>query len=147
MKINRLTLLIVALSTLSACDNKTNIESLLEPPPIINYEYDDIKDITIYWNNILIQERDSYFVYVFSKTCSHCQEFKNEIIKYAIEDHNPIYFVEYNHSIPIIENRENVIQKNELDDIGVVGVPSMFEIVDKTIINYYVGAKEIKDVF
>ena len=117
-----------------------------EAPTVIFYDYSLVDNLAIEWDQALLQEDEQYFVYIYSKTCGHCLEIKNDVIKYALDGSKKIYFIEYNEIIPIIQNREEVLEATEISKCGVVGVPSLFEINQHKITNYYLGAKEIIEI-
>ena len=50
----------------------------------IEYDYSDVADLTICWNDILSVESDKYFAYIYSRTCGHCNEIKQDVITYAL---------------------------------------------------------------
>ena len=113
---------------------------------IIFYDYNLVDNLSIEWEQALLQEDEHYFVYIYSKTCGHCLEIKNDVIKCALQTTEKIYFVEYSESIPIIQDREIVLEETDINRCGVVGVPSLFEINQHVIVNYYLGGKEIIEI-
>ena len=106
------------------------------------HDYSDVSHLFICWDDIFEIKDRQYFVYIYSETCGHCQEIKQDIISYAL-NHDSFYFIKFNSGIPIINDRNLVIGKNKVEEIGIVGTPSMFLIADNIVEANYVGKKEI----
>ena len=109
----------------------------------IEFDYLDVADLTICWNDILSVESDKYFAYIYSPTCGHCNEIKQDVITYALANKDALYFVPFNKTIPIIIDRTLPLEKDKVEDLGIVGTPSMFLIVNHVVKENYVGKKEI----
>ena len=109
----------------------------------IEYDYSDVADLTICWNDILSVESDKYFAYIYSPTCGHCNEIKKDVITYALVNKGTLYFVPFNKMIPIIIDRTLPLEKDKVEDLGIVGTPSMFLIANHVVKENYVGKKEI----
>ena len=109
----------------------------------IEYDYSDVADLTICWNDILSVESDKYFAYIYSPTCGHCNEIKKDVITYALVNKGTLYFVPFNKMIPIIIDRTLPLEKDKVEDLGIVGTPSMFLIINHVVKENYVGKKEI----
>ena len=133
---NKLLILPISTLLLIGCTHE------MKPEPK-EYDYSDVVDLTICWNDILSMKSDKYFTYIYSKTCSHCSEIKQEVIAYALANVGELYFVEFNKDIPIINDRAIVLEKDKVEDLGIVGTPSMFLIKNHVVKENYVGKKEI----
>lgn len=105
--------------------------------------YDDVKDKTIYWSNIFSINEDDYYVYFFSKTCSHCQSLKDFVIKKALEKGN-IYFVESSDQDVFLKDVSSTIGLTNIEGFGILGHPSLVEIIDKTIVKNIAGTQSIR---
>ncbi len=106
------------------------------------HDYSDVNHLFICWDDIFEIKDRQYFVYIYSETCGHCQEIKQDIISYAL-NHDSFYFIKFNSEIPIINDRNLVIGKNKVEELGIVGTPSMFLITGNIVEANYVGKKEI----
>ena len=106
------------------------------------HDYSDVSHLLICWNDIFKIKDRKYFVYIYSETCGHCQEIKQDIISYAL-NHDSFYFIKFNSGIPIINDKNQVIGKDKVEELGIVGTPSMFLIIDHIVEANYVGKKEI----
>ncbi len=109
----------------------------------IEYDYSDVSNLTICWNDILSLSKDDYYVYIYSSTCGHCNEIKQEVISFALRNYGDLYFVSFNKDIPIINDRNEPLEKDSVGDLGIVGTPSMFRIIEHVVKENYVGKKEI----
>ncbi len=109
----------------------------------VEYDYSDVSDYMICWDNIFAIKSEHYFVYIYSTTCGHCNEIKQDVISYSFNNPNTLYFVSFNKRIPIINDRFSPIGKTTIDDLGIVGTPSMFLINNHVVTENYVGKKEI----
>lgn len=109
----------------------------------IDYDYTDVSSLTICWDDIFKVQLERYFVYIYSSTCGHCNEIKQDVISYALSNINTLYFVSFTKSIPIVNDRFYPIGKDNVEDLGIVGTPSMFLIVNHIVEENYVGKKEI----
>ena len=106
------------------------------------HDYSDVSHLFICWDDIFEIKDRQYFVYIYSETCGHCQEIRQDIISYSL-NHDSFYFIKFNSEIPIINDRNLVIGKNKVEELGIVGTPSMFLITDNIVKANYVGKKEI----
>ena len=133
---NKLLILPIATILILGCSSKKEAKA-------IEYDYSDVADLTICWNDILSVESDKYFAYIYSPTCGHCNEIKQDVITYALVNKGTLYFVPFNKTIPIIIDRTLPLEKDKVEDLGIVGTPSMFLIVNHVVKENYVGKKEI----
>lgn len=120
---------------LVSCTKEKQIESLI-------YEYEDVKHLSLEWNNLFIVEDDDYYTYIYSETCGHCRDIKQEVITKSLETEK-IYFVLFNKEIPIISDKEVVIGKNDFESLGIIGTPTLFRIQNHMISEHHVGSHDI----
>ena len=70
---------------LTGCDidnsKSTSSKTMFSLSQFVERNYEDVKTKMIYYSNIFSVEKESYYVYFFSKTCSHCSNLKNFIIE------------------------------------------------------------------
>ena len=107
------------------------------------YDYNDIVDLKLCWNDVLTVQSDNYYAYIYSETCGHCNEIKQEVISYALSNFGQLYFIPFNKEISIITDRNSVLEKDDVNDLGIVGTPTMFLIINHVVKENYVGKKEI----
>ena len=106
----------------------------------LDYEY--FEERFIKWNELFEQKDEDYFTYIFSYTCGHCYEIKDDVLAFAYSNNN-FYFVEFDKDIKVIDSSTIVIGKDNVDEIGIVGTPTLFLIRDHKIENDFIGSKQI----
>ena len=133
-------LFLCACLLLTSCktENKNESYSIL-----IECDYINVEHLHIEWKNILSQEANNYFVYVYSLTCGHCKEVKPYILEYAMESKDIFYFVIYTKDIPIISNAEQNIGVTNYEELGIIGTPTLFEIESGMVSACYTGSSAI----
>lgn len=135
--------ILCALPLLLGCNKaKTTNDSKANSSEII-YDYSDVSHLTIEWKEILNQEEERYFGYVYSSQCGHCKEIKQDVIKAALNGEKKIYFITYTKEIPIITNAINNIGVDDYEKLGIIGTPSLFEIENRIVMDCYTGSKAI----
>ena len=132
-------LLILPLMTLLIVGCKNNKEEVKAK----EYDYSDVKELTVCWNNIFDIESENYYTYIYSETCGHCNEIKQQVISYALANYGSLYFVPFNKDIPIVDDPLIALEKDKIEDLGIVGTPSMFLITNHVIKKNIVGTKQI----
>ena len=133
---NKLVILTLMTFLMIGCDKHKEAKAT-------EYDYSNVAYLTICWNDILNVDSLEYFAYIYSPTCGHCSEIKQKVISYALANKGSLYFVPFNKDIPIINDRTIPIEKDKVEDLGIVGTPSMFLIVNHAVKENYVGKKEI----
>lgn len=113
----------------SSSSSKNRLSTISEE---VKHDYDEVADKMILWSNIFGIELDSYYVYFFSKTCSHCNDFKNVIIPVATE-RDDIYFVESSEQDKRIKDVSVIIGLTSIDGFGITGYPSLVKIEDDAV--------------
>ena len=132
-----LRLLFVSLTSLAivaSCSpsiDTTNIENAIEQEEYINNH-------EILWLDVLKQEENNYLIFIYSKTCGHCHDMMDEIIDFAKSEILPTYFINtQNYEVPIFkEIKENI---TSIDELGILGTPSILEIENKVVIRNIAG--------
>lgn len=109
------------------------------------YDYKDVQDRFIEWKDVLAQEKENYFVYVFSYSCGHCKDIKQDILKKTIIDGWDIYYVEYTSDILIVDSNMPYIGITDYQKLGIIGTPTLFEISSGAVKDRFTGSKEIID--
>lgn len=106
-------------SSASSIDNFSSSGIIYER----NYDYTEITDKLILWDDALYMPINSYYVYFFSKTCSHCERMKNSIIPIIIEQQN-FYACESARNHVISMDAENNVGKRDID-LTIRGYPTL----------------------
>ena len=129
------------LFTLVSCQHEeTSIDSKEE----IEHDYDEISDKEITWEEMFMIEKAQYLIYFYSPTCSHCKEIKNEIIDYALSKDN-FYFLRYSDDVIIAPEIKSTIGATSIDEVAILGTPSLIEIIDGVLSSNIAGSKAILD--
>ena len=150
--IHLITLDFFCLAFLTGCQinvNPSHINSINQNPESIsaltNHEYSEIKHLKIFWSQIFLIEKDSYYVYLYSETCSHCAQIKNSVIEYALSNISNTYFVQESSSVVIDEVKAMNINVLKLEDLGIRGYPTLLSLKKKVVTNQYSGVTAIKN--
>lgn len=106
------------------------------------FEYEDVKNLTIEWKEMFLLEKDDYYAYIYSETCGHCREIKQDVISKALKTEN-IFFIPFTKEIPIISDPKVAIGKSDFESLGIIGTPTLFRIQNHMISEQYVGSHDI----
>ena len=139
-------LLVVLVVTGCFSKEPTSIKSSSKTSSTIStsvVSYDDVKDKMIYWSNIFAIDDDDYYVYFFSKTCTHCQNLKSFIVEQAMS-RGDIYFVEASDQDIFLKDVSTTIGLTSIEGFGILGYPSLVKIVEKTIKKNMAGIPSIR---
>lgn len=107
-----------------------------------NHDYSEVKNKTINFDEIFKQKNEQYFVYFYSLTCSHCSLIKNQMIEYGL-NHENIYFVQASEDVKISENTDSVVGATSIEEISILGYPSLLEIEQKVCVFITSGSDNI----
>ena len=124
---------------LISCNNKN--KSISEDEQ--KFDYTDVSERSIKWEQLFEPKDKFYYAYIYSTTCPHCNDIKQEVIYKSINNEESIYFIEYTKDIPVGTNINDYIGQSNYINVGLIGVPTLMEISDHVITNIFVGSKEI----
>lgn len=133
---NKLWILSLVLVPLIGCSKKEEIV-------LAEYDYADVADQIICWKDVLSQDNKHYYAYIFSKTCGHCNEIKQTVLSYALEHADSFYFVEFNNQVPVINDVSSTIGKSNVEEIGIVGTPTLFVVDNHVLMENIPGSNRI----
>ncbi len=100
-----------------------------------DFTYEDVSHREIKWEEMLRQNDEIYYVYIYQIQCLHCQQIKNFVISFTLFNLVPLYFIHYISSIPRC-----------LDDSAIIcveGVPLLFKIVNQCVVDKALGSEEV----
>lgn len=127
-----------SLLLLSSCQNKEIIKN------DIHHSYEEVSQYFIYFDDIFNIDIDLYYVYFFSYQCIHCNNIKDQIIDFALDINNDFYFCHFESTFPRCdEYYHSLVGVSSLSDICLVGTPELIKIMDKNIIDFFLGEEEI----
>ena len=125
------------------CSKKNNVShSNVIQVSSTSYDYDIVKDKMITWNDLLSQELERYDVYIYSTTCLHCLEIKQEIIECSL-NRDDFFFIEYNKSIPVSDDVSETVGEDDLDKITILGTPALLIVENGILVVNVSGPKAI----
>lgn len=132
-----LLLTILPIFVFSKCDSGSGKISTLEINSIeIAKDYDDLGRNLVSWEEIFSFDLKHFYVYFFSRTCSHCLNLKKSIL-YVISVNEEFFACESNGkhkfcNFPLVGEFDAV-------DFCIVGYPSIVEFKNNEIVNNIVG--------
>ena len=129
----KLIIYLTLILSLSSCGFKTNKI----------YDYQDVENLKIQWNEVFNLAKVDYFVYIYSQTCYYCVNIKQEIITFALSDKYPTYFIEYTDDIEICYDISKTLLKDNIDEICILGTPTLLDIQNNCLMNNIVGGQKI----
>lgn len=129
--------------SLTKTDEKIDVSDIVIPNT--NHEYFEVDYMSINWADILLQNKEAYYVYIYSLMCTHCQELKNYIIDEALK-RDDIFFVKGSNKDVIKTEVSNTIGATDVKDIAILGYPSMLKISNKTLVQNLAGNSKIIDI-
>lgn len=146
MRYFRKLLFLLPLLMLGSCnkeEEKTN-PNYPSYTSVETYSYSDVKDKEILYSNIFGIEQNSYYVYFYSRTCSHCNDLKPFIIPKIIE-RNDIYLVEASEQVVVLEDISVTVGVSSIENFGILGYPSLVKIEEKVVTKNIAGINPIKN--
>lgn len=108
------------------------------------HDYGEIIEREIGWNDLFSIGIPQYFVYFYSPYCSHCKEIKDVIIEYALQDER-MYFVKFSDEVIVAPLVEDTIGATCIEDVAILGTPSLIEITNHVVVCNLAGSKAILD--
>ena len=110
----------------------------------IEHTYKEVEDKFVLYSNMFGIAHEDYYVYFFSRTCSHCESLKSFIIPKSLE-RNDIYFIESSNEITLISDASKTIGLSSIEEFGIEGYPSLIKIKDKKVEKNIPGTIGIKN--
>jgi len=113
------------------------------------FEYDLWMTKRILWENILFQPEKDYLVYIYSTECGYCHQIKQEALCFYQKTTQPMYVIFDDENITYIpgENMEKMIGIDKVENLALLGVPSLVFVVKAKVAKILVGAKNISDFY
>lgn len=130
----------VSTLALTSCFNSA-INSSDEQLTIL--DYDSVRSSFIELEDVFSQKEDEYYVYFFSRNCSHCNSVKEFMIDKII-DRKGIFLVEANDKIHLTSDDGGIIGCNCIDCFAIVGYPTLVKIINHVVEKTFIGTEMIK---
>ena len=139
-------ILILSILVLSSCSSQKPATSDNDGNYIIpiNHEYSEVSDYYLTWDSIFDVANDRYYVYIYSLTCTHCEELKNYIVEKAF-DRDDIYFVKGSNKDQLTNDSKKLIGAENPRDIYILGYPSLLLISNHKCTKNLAGISQIKE--
>ena len=109
------------------------------------HDYSEISDKKINWNEMFSVNYKQYFVYFYSLGCHHCNELKNDIIEFALNGQEHIYFIQESIDFVISDNIDNTIGISSIENMAILGFPSLVYINNSRVMENIGGISKIRN--
>lgn len=134
------------LTSCSSSKNESDERVVTYTSDFVSHSYEEIKDKEILYSNIFGIDSNSYYVYFYSSTCSHCSNLKEFIVSTAL-DRDDIYFVKASDEINFLKSVEETIGLSSVEGFGILGYPSLIKIEEYIITKNIAGVLPIRSEF
>lgn len=128
---------------LISCQEKQQTTPVEEEKTILNYS--DFQDLHLEWKNLFSPAKSLYFVYIYSISCGHCNQIKNDVLAFINKEKESFYLMEYSKEIPTSSNVAETIGKEKVEEISILGTPTLLSISNGSLTLNIAGEKEILD--
>ena len=141
---NKYGLLVLSIVLASCAVNETKSNATTETLEVpISHSYTEVSEYYLTWDSIFDPQENNYYVYIYSSTCSHCEELKNYIIDKALKS-GEIYFVKGTSKDQLTSDTKKLIGAEKPGDIWILGYPSLLKIFSHKITKNLAGTNQIK---
>ena len=105
-------------------------------------EYEILDSQKVSWPEVLRQKELNYLVFFYSETCPHCHEIIGDVLAFSNENIVPTYFLDIKKQetkVPIKNEITETIGATSIDDLFIMGTPSIVEVENATVIANVAG--------
>ena len=106
-------------------------------------EYTMFTDIYLKWEDLFKPAKSQYFVYIYSEFCSHCAKIKEDVLGTIYDNVELFYLTEYSETIPITTNPSLSIGKEKVEEVAILGTPTLIEVSNHYVALNIAGEKDI----
>ena len=128
---------------LSCNEQKESVTKEEEVSVQVSHDYSEVDEYSLFWETMFDVESPNYYVYIYSVSCSHCNELKNYIIDRALSMKN-IYFVKGTSKDQIGKDANSSKNAENPGDIWILGYPSLLKITNHKCEKNLAGINQIK---
>ncbi len=96
------------------------------------HSYEEVSAFFIPYEEIFLIDKISYYVYFYASWCPVCNEIKDKVISSALLNQN-IYFLNEPREIKYAENISSTIGVSSLENLYIVGYPSLIKISNQAV--------------
>jgi len=144
MKFSKTLIFIATSLTLIGCTEgaeEYHYQGAVDVP--VEHDYAEVSDYQLLWESIFDVNKEQYYVYIYSTSCSHCSELKNYVIENALKNKN-VYFVKGTSTDQIGKDPKATKYPENPRDIWILGYPSLLQISNKKCVKNLAGINQIK---
>ncbi len=124
-------------------EEKIDVSNIIIPDA--DHEYYEVEKYFINWESIFKENIDTYYVYIYSTNCNHCQELKNLMIERALT-RGDIYFVKGSNKDAIRNDVSDTIGATNVNQVAIMGYPTVLKIDHKILVKNVAGNSKIMDL-
>ena len=106
-------------------------------------DYGDFEDLHLDWKNLFSPAKSQYFVYIYSISCGHCNHIKKEVLEFVNLNKESFYLIEYSGEIQTKSNVSETIGKEKIEEIFILGTPTLLGITNWSLSLNIAGESEI----
>ena len=119
---------------IGGCTSNATTQEATQPKQevIEEHDYHEVEHLRIFWSEIFKQSGSTYYVYLYSETCSHCNSIKNIMIDKALKDDETIYFVSSSFEHNIADTGSTGVK--EISNLYIRGYPTLLKLEEKTVV-------------
>jgi len=126
--------LLIFFFMITSCNSQPSVAAPLDYP----------KERMIEWDSCLEIPLNDYYIYFFSESCGHCNNFKEIFLTYFYTSNKEIFFVNTEAKSVVKNNQNSIFGINKIEDLYIPGTPSLYEIEYSTVTHYYIGVSSIQ---
>ena len=134
-------LIVPLLMALTGCSQM--VEGKGEGGDKIIRDYSDYQELHLEWKNLFLLAKSLYFVYIYSISCLHCQHIKEVVLDAVEANKDFFYLIEYSDEIKTSVNTSDTIGKEKVEEVTIMGTPTLLEISDYHVAINIAGENEI----
>ena len=108
-------------------------------------DYSDFEDLHLEWKNLFSPAKSLYFVYIYSISCGHCSQIKDDVLTFINNQKDLFYLMEYSKEIPTSNNVAETIGKEKVEEISILGTPTLLNVSNGSLTLNIAGEKDILD--
>lgn len=111
----------------------------------IALDYSDFKELQLKWKDLFLPAKSQYFVYFYSNSCQHCEKIKEEVLQTIDKNRDLFYLTEFSTEVQTGFNVMETIGKERIEEVYIMGTPSLIEISNHYVALNIAGENEIID--
>ena len=132
---------------LNGCVNKegqqnlsSNTQEKTETIGLISYDYEELEEKLIQWDDIEGIDLNHFYVYFFSRTCNHCQRIKNLVIPNLLK--RKIFFACEASGEHVLCGDQRYGPLSQIN-FCILGYPTIVEFKNWAVVKYANGENEV----